>query len=274
MADQELSCSDCGDTFPFRETEQAFYRERNLTPPKRCRACRDKRKTASASGPGGPPGAGGGPRARFGGARAGGPPGRDRARPDARPGARADARPDARRGGPPGRDGAAPRGPYPAREGRPERSREDRPERPRTDATAKAAPTAKWGRPTPAFPRDGAAPAAAPPAEGGEARRPPRAGRVVDAAPQKRPARVEAPPRPPRDPKNPRDGGRRAAAEQTEKPKFTVTCQECGTQAEVPFKPIDGRQVFCQPCYRARKGTVTSATEGVAIDGNDAGIVE
>jgi CxxC-x17-CxxC domain-containing protein len=59
-----------------------------------------------------------------------------------------------------------------------------------------------------------------------------------------------------------------------EKAKFTVKCQECGTQAEVPFKPIDGRPIFCQPCYRARKGTATNATEGASIDEADAGIVE
>lgn len=30
----------------------------------------------------------------------------------------------------------------------------------------------------------------------------------------------------------------------------------CGTVAQVPFKPIEGRDVFCQPCYRARRGVV------------------
>ncbi len=93
----------------------------------------------------------------------------------------------------------------------------------------------------------------------------PRARRVPvgSSTPRRRSARREpsspaaeaAPPAAPRDPKNPRDGGRRAAAVREEKPRFSVTCQECGTQAEVPFKPIDGRQIFCQPCYRARKGT-------------------
>jgi CxxC-x17-CxxC domain-containing protein len=78
----------------------------------------------------------------------------------------------------------------------------------------------------------------------------------------------------PRDPKNPRDGGRRAAAQAQEKPRFTITCQECGTQADVPFKPIDGRQIFCQPCYRARKGTVAAATDGAAVETTDAGIIE
>ena len=46
-----------------------------------------------------------------------------------------------------------------------------------------------------------------------------------------------------------------------ERPKFDVTCQECGTAAQVPFKPIEGRDVFCQPCYRARRGIAAPTTE-------------
>jgi CxxC-x17-CxxC domain-containing protein len=52
-----------------------------------------------------------------------------------------------------------------------------------------------------------------------------------------------------------------------------VTCAECGTQAQVPFKPIEGRQVFCQPCYKARKGTATPA-EADANEQKDEGIIE
>ena len=57
-----------------------------------------------------------------------------------------------------------------------------------------------------------------------------------------------------------------------ERPKYDITCAECGTQAQVPFKPLEGRQVFCQPCYRARKGT--TPTEGATSEESDAGIVE
>jgi CxxC-x17-CxxC domain-containing protein len=39
-----------------------------------------------------------------------------------------------------------------------------------------------------------------------------------------------------------------------EKAKFDVTCNQCGQQAQVPFRPIEGREVFCQPCYQARRG--------------------
>jgi CxxC-x17-CxxC domain-containing protein len=34
---------------------------------------------------------------------------------------------------------------------------------------------------------------------------------------------------------------------------FSITCSSCGAGAEVPFKPSEGREVFCQACYRARK---------------------
>jgi len=32
-----------------------------------------------------------------------------------------------------------------------------------------------------------------------------------------------------------------------------ITCDSCGAQAEVPFKPAEGREVFCPTCYRARR---------------------
>jgi hypothetical protein len=41
----------------------------------------------------------------------------------------------------------------------------------------------------------------------------------------------------------------------------------------VPFKPLEGRQVFCQPCYRARKGA-PAAAEAPASSDVDTGIVE
>jgi CxxC-x17-CxxC domain-containing protein len=34
---------------------------------------------------------------------------------------------------------------------------------------------------------------------------------------------------------------------------FSITCNACGKNAEVPFRPEEGRDVFCQTCYRARK---------------------
>ncbi len=45
MADQEITCRDCGATFTFTDGEQEFYNSRNLSAPQRCKACRDARKS-------------------------------------------------------------------------------------------------------------------------------------------------------------------------------------------------------------------------------------
>ena len=44
MDDQQLTCRDCGQQFAFSAGEQAFYAERGLAAPQRCKDCRSKRK--------------------------------------------------------------------------------------------------------------------------------------------------------------------------------------------------------------------------------------
>ncbi len=44
MPDLTLACSDCGDEFTFPVRDQDFFKEKGWTPPKRCKACRQKRK--------------------------------------------------------------------------------------------------------------------------------------------------------------------------------------------------------------------------------------
>ena len=61
MPDVEIMCAECGSAFPFTEREQEYYTERNLSQPKRCKACRDARR---ANFGGGGRGAGG-ERQRF-----------------------------------------------------------------------------------------------------------------------------------------------------------------------------------------------------------------
>lgn len=34
---------------------------------------------------------------------------------------------------------------------------------------------------------------------------------------------------------------------------YTVTCSECGQEAEVPFKPRGDRPVYCRECYQKRR---------------------
>ena len=45
MQDKIIVCKDCGKEFTFTAGEQEFYAEKGFTnEPKRCKACRDKRK--------------------------------------------------------------------------------------------------------------------------------------------------------------------------------------------------------------------------------------
>jgi CxxC-x17-CxxC domain-containing protein len=55
MPDLEITCAECATPFVFTEREQEYYRERNLTHPKRCKPCRDARRAnfGGSRGPGG-----------------------------------------------------------------------------------------------------------------------------------------------------------------------------------------------------------------------------
>jgi len=45
MADKSITCKDCGETFIFTESEQAFFAEKGYTnDPTRCPSCRAARK--------------------------------------------------------------------------------------------------------------------------------------------------------------------------------------------------------------------------------------
>jgi len=32
-----------------------------------------------------------------------------------------------------------------------------------------------------------------------------------------------------------------------------ATCSECGQECEVPFKPTEGKPVFCKECFRKKR---------------------
>ncbi|HUB53081.1 MAG TPA: CxxC-x17-CxxC domain-containing protein [Terracidiphilus sp.] len=51
--DQQLMCSDCGQSFSFTAEDQAFFRERGYSAPKRCKACRQAKKSEQPGGGGG-----------------------------------------------------------------------------------------------------------------------------------------------------------------------------------------------------------------------------
>jgi CxxC-x17-CxxC domain-containing protein len=35
---------------------------------------------------------------------------------------------------------------------------------------------------------------------------------------------------------------------------FTATCSSCGREAKVPFRPTNGKPVYCSDCFRAQRG--------------------
>jgi hypothetical protein len=45
MPDIFIKCIECGQEFRYTERDQEFYQERGFVPPKRCKVCRDKKKS-------------------------------------------------------------------------------------------------------------------------------------------------------------------------------------------------------------------------------------
>jgi uncharacterized membrane protein YsdA (DUF1294 family)/DNA-directed RNA polymerase subunit RPC12/RpoP len=48
MSDELVKCVDCGRTFTWSYGEQRYYKEHGLAPPKRCPACRSRRRAEGA----------------------------------------------------------------------------------------------------------------------------------------------------------------------------------------------------------------------------------
>ena len=51
------------------------------------------------------------------------------------------------------------------------------------------------------------------------------------------------------------DGGYRSRAPRE---MYTVTCSNCGKEAQVPFQPTAGKPVYCSDCYRQVGGSSRS----------------
>ena len=43
-----------------------------------------------------------------------------------------------------------------------------------------------------------------------------------------------------------------------ERVETVATCSQCGKETTVPFRPTQGRPVYCKECFQARKGTATA----------------
>jgi len=59
-----------------------------------------------------------------------------------------------------------------------------------------------------------------------------------------------------------RDGGRREGGSSRDggfrrdfgpREMHNATCSECGQECQVPFKPTEGKPVFCKECYAKKK---------------------
>lgn len=45
-----------------------------------------------------------------------------------------------------------------------------------------------------------------------------------------------------------------------QKVETRTVCSNCGKETTVPFKPTQGRPVFCRECFQQKRGTAASAT--------------
>ena len=43
------------------------------------------------------------------------------------------------------------------------------------------------------------------------------------------------------------------------KTETMTSCSQCGRETTVPFKPTQGRPVFCRECFLSRKGSTAAA---------------
>jgi CxxC-x17-CxxC domain-containing protein len=222
--DEHIVCADCGASFLFSAGEATVFQERGLAAPKRCKDCRRARKDrASADSRGPRP-----PRPHAGGFQNGahdaGPPRGPRA--DGGPRARGGFRNGAVRSGPPRYTGDVNEYRSPMQDG-------NSWQQPQWQGYG--ARPAGWQQPQP------------------QQRAPRRGGPGIYRHDEYRApsgqaeglARADRPRR---------DGGAPRNRPQAE--MFSITCNSCGVAAEVPFKPAEGREVFCQACYRARKPPV------------------
>ncbi|HEY6182203.1 MAG TPA: zinc-ribbon domain containing protein [Terriglobales bacterium] len=48
------------------------------------------------------------------------------------------------------------------------------------------------------------------------------------------------------------------APQQTTRVETRTSCSQCGKETTVPFKPTQGRPVFCRECFQARRQMATA----------------
>jgi CxxC-x17-CxxC domain-containing protein len=50
-----------------------------------------------------------------------------------------------------------------------------------------------------------------------------------------------------------RDKRKTSGGDSRERTLYTVTCDACGKQTQVPFNPTNGKPVYCRDCYQSRR---------------------
>jgi CxxC-x17-CxxC domain-containing protein len=50
-----------------------------------------------------------------------------------------------------------------------------------------------------------------------------------------------------------------SAGSNYQKVETRTTCSNCGKETTVPFKPTQGRPVYCRECFQGKRGTSASA---------------
>jgi CxxC-x17-CxxC domain-containing protein len=49
-------------------------------------------------------------------------------------------------------------------------------------------------------------------------------------------------------------GGGYGARSSAPREMFSATCSSCGKEARVPFRPTNGKPVYCSDCFRSQRG--------------------
>ena len=49
-------------------------------------------------------------------------------------------------------------------------------------------------------------------------------------------------------------GGSYGSRDRAPREMFTATCSNCGNEARVPFRPTNGKPVYCSDCFRTMRG--------------------
>lgn len=50
-------------------------------------------------------------------------------------------------------------------------------------------------------------------------------------------------------------GGYGGSRDRGPRQMFTATCSQCGNEASLPFRPTNGKPVYCSDCFKSQRGS-------------------